>query len=361
MKKNGARKTALFNSGRLTVAQAHRIVFSMPTITLPSGKTFTAESFFSRSDFVLTLKKLEGTTFTGYLSVITGEKLFLLFFFQGRPYAAGISVGEKPAPLTISNFCAQIATIKDGAGRFALQETDPVLLKCLLVFIQEEPAARGSVNLINLKGMVQQIHSDASDALVILEDEGKFNFFFFLDGIKTAAYWSDDRHGSNPGLSVDEQMLMYAYRDAAKPIDAIVYQTLNTMESCDSSNMSLEGLIRLFSDDGADDEQPASADLVSESDPLVFKVLEGPQAGISLSWTIPCVLGRKDVDIIINDPMVSKRHAAVQLINGRLVIMDLHSTNGTTLNSEPVTQRELKQGDRIGMGHTVLLLESVKL
>ena len=90
-------------------------------------------------------------------------------------------------------------------------------------------------------------------------------------------------------------------------------------------------------------------------------MIEGQQAGRSFSWTLPCVLGRKDADIVINDPMISKRHAAIQLINGKLLLVDLHSTNGTTLNSEPVTQREIKQGDRIGMGQTVLLVESINL
>ncbi len=347
----------------MTVSEGARIVFSMPTITLPSGSTCYEASPFTRDAFVRNLKELSGSSFTGYLAVTTNEKRFLLFLFQGRPYAAGLSVGEKPAPLTITNFSAQIASVRDGAATFSLHETDPVLLKCLLVFIQEIPTAKGPVNLINLKGMVSQIHAEASDALVILEDSGKFNFFFFLDGTKTAAYWSDEERPADAGLSVDEQMLMYAYKNGAKPIDAIVYQSLNTMESCDSANVSLEGLVRLFGggDETVDEEEIPCVDIVSDNDPLILKVIEGAQVGKSFSWTLPCVLGRKDADIVINDPMVSKRHAAIQLINGRLVLMDLHSTNGTTLNSEPVTQRDLKQGDRIGMGQTVLLLESVKL
>ena len=256
--------------GRLTVHKGDRIVFFMSTITLPSGRIRAKSSPFSRNAFVKCLKELTGTSFTGYLAVTVTEKLFLLFIFQGRPYAAGLSVGEKPAPLTITNFCAQIASVSEGSGIFSLHETDPVLLKCLLVFIQEEPAAKGSVNLINLKGMINQIKSDTSDALVILEDSGKFNFFFFLEGTKTAAYWSDVENTSNKKLSVDEQMLMYACRDAAKPIDAIIYQTLDTMESCDSANMTLEGLVRLFSD--SDDGNKASVstgDLLTASDPLV--------------------------------------------------------------------------------------------
>jgi len=139
-----------------------------------------------------------------------------------------------------------VATLHDGDGTISLHATDPVLLKCLLVFIQDEPAAKGPVNLINLERMVRQIQANAADALVILEKEGCCNFFFFLDGSKTAAYWSDGLAGGQDGLSVDEQMLLYAYQETTVPVSATIYQTLNTMQSKDSSNISLEGLVRLF-------------------------------------------------------------------------------------------------------------------
>lgn len=334
----------------------------MPALTLPTGTVHTQTTTFRRETLVECLKDLSGGRFTGYLAITSGERLFLLFIFQGRPYAAGLSVGEKPSPLTITNFCAQVATIREGTGSISLHETDPVLLKCLLVFIQDEPAAKGPVNLINLEGMVRQIHEQASDALIILEREGNCNFFFFLDGTKTAAYWSDHLSDDQNNLSVDEQMLVYAYQKTSVPVDAIIYQTLNTMESRDSANMSLEGLVRLFTAVEDTEQTIAPGKLtVQHHEQLQLKVLEGVQAGTILGGSLPCVLGRKDADIIINDPMVSKRHAAIQVINGKLLVVDLHSTNGTLLNNEPVTQRELKQGDRIGIGQTLLLVESINL
>jgi len=134
------------------------------------------------------------------------------------------------------------------------------------------------------------------------------------------------------------------------------------MESRDSANMSLDGLVRLFAAVEDTEKTIAPGKLsVQNHDQLKLKVVEGPQADAELGGSLPCVLGRKDADIVINDPMVSKRHAAIQVINGKLMLIDLHSTNGTILNNEPVTQRELKQGDRIGVGQTVLVVASVNL
>ncbi|WP_265554590.1 FHA domain-containing protein [Trichlorobacter lovleyi] len=346
----------------MTAGQPHRIVPDMTALTLPIGTIQATTTTYSRETMVEQLKGLSGSSFTGYLAITSNDRLFLLFIFQGAPYSAGLAVGEKTTPLTITNFCAQIATLHDGSGTISLHETDPVLLKCLLVFIQDEPAAKGPVNLINLEGMVRQIQANAADALVILEKEGCCNFFFFLDGSKTAAYWSDGLTQGQDGLSVDEQMLLYAYQETTVPVNAAIYQTLNTMQSKDSSNISLEGLVRLFAAVEDTEQTIAPGKLtVQHHDQLRLKVLEGTQAGSELGGSLPCVLGRKDADIIINDPMVSKRHAAIQIINGKLLLIDLHSTNGTTLNNEPITQRELKQGDRIGIGQTVLLVSSLNL
>ena len=348
------------NPLHLTAGQPHRIVLTMPALTLPIGTIKATATTYSRETMVEQMKGLSGSSFTGYLAITTGDRLFLLFIFQGTPYSAGLAVGEKPTPLTITNFCAQVATIRDGSATISLHETDPVLLKSLLVFIQEEPAAKGPVNLINLEGMVHQIQTNAADALVILEKDGCCNFFFFLDGSKTAAYWSDGLQGGQGDLSVDEQMLLYAYQETTTPVNAAIYQPLTTMQSKDSSNISLEGLVRLFTAVEDTEQTIAPGKLtVQHHDQLRLKVVEGTQEGSELGSSLPCVLGRKDADIIINDPMVSKRHAAIQIINGKLLLIDLHSTNGTTLNNEPITQRELKQGDRITIGQTVLLVSTL--
>jgi pSer/pThr/pTyr-binding forkhead associated (FHA) protein len=66
-------------------------------------------------------------------------------------------------------------------------------------------------------------------------------------------------------------------------------------------------------------------------------------------------LGRlSECDIVISDPGASRRHAEIRRENGRFVLTDLGSTNGTQVNESTVSERDLEEGDRITIGHTVL-------
>ena len=70
-------------------------------------------------------------------------------------------------------------------------------------------------------------------------------------------------------------------------------------------------------------------------------------------------LGRlADSDIVLADPGASRRHAEIRREDGRFVIADLGSTNGTLVNESTVTERPLEDGDRITIGRTVIEFRS---
>jgi pSer/pThr/pTyr-binding forkhead associated (FHA) protein len=52
--------------------------------------------------------------------------------------------------------------------------------------------------------------------------------------------------------------------------------------------------------------------------------------------------------------MVSRHHARLAPRGGRLVLVDLGSTNGTRVNGEPVREAVVGPGDRIEVGATRL-------
>ncbi len=63
------------------------------------------------------------------------------------------------------------------------------------------------------------------------------------------------------------------------------------------------------------------------------------------------VLGRaRQVDFTLDDPNVSRRHAAVYWEGGGLFVKDLGSTNGTLLNGRPVTAGPVAVGDTLTLG-----------
>lgn len=68
------------------------------------------------------------------------------------------------------------------------------------------------------------------------------------------------------------------------------------------------------------------------------------------------VLGRSaGADVQLTDPGVSRRHAELHLTGDTVRLLDADSTNGTTVNGDPVTTRQLRSGDRIQVGNSVLI------
>jgi Inner membrane component of T3SS, cytoplasmic domain/Domain of unknown function (DUF4388) len=69
------------------------------------------------------------------------------------------------------------------------------------------------------------------------------------------------------------------------------------------------------------------------------------------------VIGRSsDLDMVLVEDMVSRKHAKIALAAGRITIQDLGSTNGTFVNGEKIKQTRLKEGDRILIGTSILKL-----
>ncbi len=66
-------------------------------------------------------------------------------------------------------------------------------------------------------------------------------------------------------------------------------------------------------------------------------------------------LGRlPDNSFCLSEGSASKRHAAVRFQDGRWVVCDLGSSNGTYVNGDAVTVHPLRHGDEIRIGETVL-------
>jgi hypothetical protein len=66
-----------------------------------------------------------------------------------------------------------------------------------------------------------------------------------------------------------------------------------------------------------------------------------------------------DNELVLQDARASRHHARLQARQGRLVLTDLRSTNGTRVNGVPVAEVALGEGDRIQMGDTLLVVETV--
>lgn len=103
--------------------------------------------------------------------------------------------------------------------------------------------------------------------------------------------------------------------------------------------------------------------LVTEEPLLAWLVLKnGPTAGATHRLGRQrSLIGRDPAscDIVIDDPTVSKQHAAIILEGNRFIVVDLGSFNGVVVNEERVQRIDLRDGDEIKMGTAVLVYKRV--
>jgi pSer/pThr/pTyr-binding forkhead associated (FHA) protein len=95
------------------------------------------------------------------------------------------------------------------------------------------------------------------------------------------------------------------------------------------------------------------------SDAYALKFISGKYQGgeFPLKGEKQLVIGRSsELDIVLVEDMVSRKHAKITMTGGKITIEDLGSTNGTFVNGEKVRLSRLKEGDRILVGTSILKL-----
>lgn len=90
---------------------------------------------------------------------------------------------------------------------------------------------------------------------------------------------------------------------------------------------------------------------------VTFQVVDGLERGVVFrDVSTPVNIGREeDNHIRLNDERVSRFHAKVQEHEGRFILSDLDSTNGTRVNGHPVTMHVLQIGDQVHIGRCLMV------
>ncbi|HTN58833.1 MAG TPA: FtsK/SpoIIIE domain-containing protein [Protaetiibacter sp.] len=86
-------------------------------------------------------------------------------------------------------------------------------------------------------------------------------------------------------------------------------------------------------------------------------VVEGPDAGTEFPLAIGTVFIGRDAsmsDLTLSDPLVSKRHARVDVFSSTIRFVDLNSANGLEVDGGVVTRVDLEDGDTLRLGDTVV-------
>ena len=92
-------------------------------------------------------------------------------------------------------------------------------------------------------------------------------------------------------------------------------------------------------------------------DEVILHFLEGENEGVEIKLTPPreLYIGRsEESDIFLGEKKISRKHSMIQVSEDGIRITDLESTNGTFVNSKKISEMELKNGDKIKVGSSVI-------
>lgn len=143
--------------------------------------------------------------------------------------------------------------------------------------------------------------------------------------------------------------------DSLTPLsEAKISQTLPRVQRNEDS-----GLPKLWDEEATEQSTRMVIPAAVRSRPkprLTF--MTGSRAGefLSLEGRDQTVIGRaQTADLCIEDSAVSREHCRIRAEGDAFVIEDMGSSNGTWLNGESATRSEVRVGDRIQLGPTVVL------
>ncbi len=90
---------------------------------------------------------------------------------------------------------------------------------------------------------------------------------------------------------------------------------------------------------------------------LSLACISGPDSGRIFEIEKPrAVIGRANADIVVADIQCSRQHAAIEVMDEHVFVVDLNSTNGTYVNDQRVTRSELDNRSEFEIGTTTLML-----
>jgi pSer/pThr/pTyr-binding forkhead associated (FHA) protein len=80
-------------------------------------------------------------------------------------------------------------------------------------------------------------------------------------------------------------------------------------------------------------------------------VIGGATENDEIKLELPAIVGRaRDTTIPLPHPLVSRRHCELFERDGRLIVRDLGSTNGTFVGSERISESDLEHGQLLTIG-----------
>ncbi len=274
-------------------------------------------------------------------SPVDSSRRYVLFF-QRKPYSAGnISPMGDLHGTGIREFFIYLA--QNPQTRLSFIQTDPVLLKSILVLQERSPETEGAAEHIKIETLVVGLMEGRKDSLVALIQDGRFSLAFVKGGKAIKAYFSDQVVQSSAGMDwIDLFKRIEISQMKGNTIRIRVFENLRTTPAADyleGKPAYQGGILKHYT-------RPMPEIIIRDQTRTLKRV--------SVT-SYPFVIGRDPgSDLFLNDPGVSRKHASLGEKDGKLFITDMGSLNGILVNDQFTRRFALQDGDRITLGSHIL-------
>lgn len=276
-----------------------------------------------------------------------GDEVYL-FVVGGKPYASGRIEQDGFSFLDVQEFFDAYSDI--AAGDLSFCKTEKKLLLSILVYFRKQPSQKFTADMVDMEKVLKELETKGADSLIVTRCGDKMGFSICLKGRPSFNFMPD-------GAYAQEQ-----------PRDGLLLYILGET-SCTPS-------IEIFTDiqmTPATDAIPPKAEMPKSLTAHYTKKASAPTtvsgAGLTLMLDnkvinkyplikIETTIGRSaGSDILLENPGVSRRHAVIREKDGRFIIEDKGSSNGTFIKGERITSRELKDNDQVQILNYILTLK----
>ncbi len=314
-----------------------------------------------------------------------------LFVVNGSPYGAGRLTQDAFSFLEIHEFFAAYARHPQSPLSFFV--ADKRLLLGLMVLFRHRPALQFTTDLVDMEEVLRKLEARGGDAIMGIRAGEEWAITICNKGKPAANYFPPSGGDALKERTTAEQLLVYVFSRPPGGVTVDVYEETRISPAGDATLVTPETRGRLAEVFLAvakrveaeeiprlEMERPVVADVSEDRDesfvasappaasPAVETSPAPPPAGPIFKGPIPelhLLLGEKQLgtfslgkgeltigrnpgnDILIDNVGVSRRHAVIKWTGDHAVIEDLGSANGTIVNGQKITSRQLKDGDEV--------------
>ena len=285
----------------------------------------------------------------GFFVIPENEDSVYLFVVGGRPYASGRIEKEDLSFLDIREFFDAYSRI--GASDLTFYQVEKKLLLSILVYFRKKPIQKFTADMVDMEKLLNDLSEKGVGSIIATRCGDKMGFSICLKGRPSFNYLPDGAYAKE---QPKEGLLLYIFGEKNHIPSIEVFDDIQMTPAPDAVSQKEELPKSLI-----DHYIKRSSAAVSIGGAEIILRLADKTINKFVIAKAETTIGRSaGSDILIENPGVSRHHAAIIEKNGKFFIEDKGSSNGTFISSEKIDSRELKDGDQIQILKYILVYKA---